>query len=159
MEIPREIFGQPVTYFAHHSDVVRLHALLRFGGAYFDSDLIPLDPMTDLLASGRAFIGAQPFGWAGNGVIGAPREAPFIARWLQQFVGFDDARRGFFGAYLPTILSWAYPEEAELLGPGAFYWPFQTVGLTITVFTARFDFLAAGNRVAHFYGGSFQVNG
>jgi len=124
---------------------------------YFDSDLIPLQPMTDLFDDGRAFLGQQPFGWAGNGVIGAQSESPFISRWLQQYVNFNDARRGFWGAYLPTMISWAYPEEVQLLGPEAFYWPFQTVGLTATMFSNRFDLLAAGNRVAHFYGGSFQV--
>ena len=129
----------------------------RNEGVYFDSDLVPLQRMTHLFNDGRAFLGQQPFGWAGNGVIGAPSESPFISRWLQQYVNFNDARRGFWGAYIPTVISWAYPEEVLLVGPRAFYWPFQTVGLTATLFSCRFDLLTAGNLVAHFYGGSFQV--
>jgi len=32
VDLPTHIFGQDVSFFAHHSDVIRLHALLRFGG-------------------------------------------------------------------------------------------------------------------------------
>ena len=80
-----------------------------------------------------------------------------MALRLQHYTSFDDARRGFWGAYVPTAISWAYPEEAVLLAPHAFYWPFQTVGLTTTIFSTHFDLLMAGNLVAHFYGGSFQT--
>jgi hypothetical protein len=34
VHLPMHIFGQNVTFFAHHSDVIRLHALLRFGGIF-----------------------------------------------------------------------------------------------------------------------------
>ena len=156
VETPSHIFGREVDFYAHHSDVIRLHALLRFGGIYFDSDLVPLQNMDALRDDGRAFLGQQPFGWAGNGVIGAPPESALITRWLQHYHTFQDARRGFWGAYIPTVLAWAFPEEAQLLGPAAFYWPFKTIGVSATVFSRQYDLGVAGNLVAHFYGNSFQ---
>lgn len=43
------IFGRPVSHYAHRADVVRLEALLEFGGIYLDLDLISLKPVDHLL--------------------------------------------------------------------------------------------------------------
>lgn len=44
-----QIFGQPLSHFAHRADVVRLEALRDFGGIYFDLDLFALKPIDHLL--------------------------------------------------------------------------------------------------------------
>lgn len=51
------IFGRPVSHFAHAADVVRLEALLEFGGIYLDLDLISLKPIDHLLEN--TFVMAQ----------------------------------------------------------------------------------------------------
>jgi hypothetical protein len=112
--LPSAIFGQPVAFYAHHSDLIRLHALARFGGVYLDSDLLVLGGLAPRLSAVPpcgALLGAQPFGWAGNGVIAAAPGAGLVARWLQTYETFSDSRRGFWGAMVPTMLAWAYPQQ------------------------------------------------
>ena len=114
--LPTAIFGRPVGFYAHHSDLIRLHALARFGGVYLDSDLLVLAGLAARIAAVPpcgALLGAQPFGWAGNGVIAAAPGAGLVARWLQTYETFSDDRRGFWGAMVPTMLAWAYPEQAR----------------------------------------------
>ena len=113
--LPSAIFGQPVNFYAHHSDLIRLHALAKFGGVYLDSDLLVLHglaPRLRTIPPCGALLGSQPFGWAGNGVIAAAAGAGLVARWLQTYETFSDDRRGFWGAMIPTMLAWAYPEQA-----------------------------------------------
>lgn len=52
-----QVFGRPVSHYAHRADVVRLEALMEFGGIYFDLDLIALKPVDHLLEN--EFVMAQ----------------------------------------------------------------------------------------------------
>lgn len=43
------IFGNPVTHYAHQSDIVRLHMLYKYGGIYMDLDTLTLRSFAPLL--------------------------------------------------------------------------------------------------------------
>lgn len=59
------IFGRPVYHYAHRADIVRLEALMEFGGIYFDLDLFALKPVDHLLdqefVMGQEGVGKSPF--------------------------------------------------------------------------------------------------
>ena len=42
VEDPTHIFGRPIETGSHRADVIRLQALLEFGGIYLDSDAFAL---------------------------------------------------------------------------------------------------------------------
>ena len=43
---PVSVMGNPVTWAQHQADVVRLHALRRWGGVYLDTDAILVSPLS-----------------------------------------------------------------------------------------------------------------
>ena len=73
---PVSVMGNPATWAQHQADVVRLHALRRWGGVYLDTDAILVSPLSALLALPGVSIGAQPSCGLCNGVNIATREAP-----------------------------------------------------------------------------------
>jgi len=54
-----------------------------------------------------------------------------------QYETFKDARRGFWGAYMPTVLSWAYPTEALLLGITCVHYVYCLLCIQIHLCTAE----------------------
>ena len=49
----KTIFGHRLENHAHVADVIRLEALLEFGGVYFDTDVLALSAIDDFLDSGK----------------------------------------------------------------------------------------------------------
>ena len=54
-----DVFGWKLTSHAHIADVIRLEALLEFGGVYFDTDVLPLQNVDDWLDDGRAVLAVE----------------------------------------------------------------------------------------------------
>ncbi|CAO3621663.1 unnamed protein product [Cunninghamella echinulata] len=47
VDLVPEIFGQPISHFAHQADIIRLDVLNEYGGIYLDMDVISLKPLDD----------------------------------------------------------------------------------------------------------------
>jgi len=75
---------------AHRSDVMRLEILLREGGIYMDSDVIPLRPFGPLLRQGKpCLLGEERrvpgYGYSlSNAVLLAQPRSAFLRQWLQE---------------------------------------------------------------------------
>ena len=42
-----QVFGKPVTHYAHKADVIRMQAIIKYGGIYTDSDFVMLQDIYD----------------------------------------------------------------------------------------------------------------
>ena len=127
---PRAVFGRPVKWHQHQADVIRMHALRRWGGVYLDTDALVLQSLDGFRGSGLTVLGVQEDGGICNGAIIAPPSAPFIQRWLAQYASFQDGRMGVHSTYFPMLLAREHTQECILLPPSHMHWPsFSPSGL------------------------------
>lgn len=88
---PTEIFGNPLSHYAHQSDVLRLLILLQYGGIYLDLDTICVKPFDDLLHH-KFVIGQQGSGYQLDGLCNAvllsEKNARFASVWLSNYKNF-----------------------------------------------------------------------
>jgi hypothetical protein len=130
---PEHIFGQPLTHYAHKSDVVRLQVLQAHGGIYLDLDTLVARPFDSIFVPFCAL--AQEWNLPQgrleglcNAVILAQPRASFISRWLDayEFFHFDNtmATYAFFSVKMPLILARQNGADITVLPPSYFfrYW-------------------------------------
>ncbi|PAA91573.1 hypothetical protein BOX15_Mlig028034g1 [Macrostomum lignano] len=99
-DVPSAIYGLPVHKMEHKSDLMRLEAVLQFGGAYFDLDVITLRPLTSL----RRFnftIGRQSVDGLCNGVFLAAPNSSFLVLWHLAYQVFDQFKWSALSVNLP----------------------------------------------------------
>lgn len=124
---PTEIFGRPITHFAHAADVLRLQILLEHGGLYFDTDTLVLRPISDLPRK-KAVMGIETkrdgtvLGLC-NAFIAAPRQAAFLKAWFERYRDFDANDWSGHSVRLPLSLSQSLPELIHIAPPSAFFTP------------------------------------
>ena len=124
------VFGRRVESSAHKADVIRMEALLTYGGIYMDMDVIALRSMDQLIDEGWGCIlgqeqtatGTHPHG-LGNAYMLAHRASPFFYQWYTAYTRFDHHQWAALSIHLPIRLSRALPELCHELGPYAFYYP------------------------------------
>jgi hypothetical protein len=111
-ESPSSIYGRGINVPEHRSDVVRLEAMLKYGGLYTDLDVIILKPFTDLriydTTMGYESAGL-PRKWLCNGIIQAKANATFLRMWHEKYKNFNDAQWGEHSVYVPARLALKYP--------------------------------------------------
>jgi len=106
---PTQIFGRPVRVPEHQSDVVRLEAILKYGGIYLDLDVIVLRPF-DALMYHDVSMGYQLDGHGlCNGVIVAKPNAKFLQLWYQEYAYFLDRSWDYHSVKLPGLLARRWP--------------------------------------------------
>ncbi|KAI8390850.1 uncharacterized protein BYT42DRAFT_601838 [Radiomyces spectabilis] len=138
-----EVFGQPVSHYAHQADVVRLTALQQFGGIYLDLDLISLQPIDHLLQ--HEFVMAQE-GIGGsvglcNAMVMARPNARFLQRWYATYRSFDSSDWNYHSVVLPGKLAPHFPNEITVLNYTAFFWPlWDGPGLRTLYLEKSYDF-------------------
>jgi hypothetical protein len=131
IELPTEIFGNPVDHPAHRADIVRLDRLLAEGGIYLDADVL-VRRSFDSLLDAQAVLGVEGAGgWMGlaNAVILAQPGASFIARWRDEyhwFRGNGDEHWNEHSVMVPARLAAEHPDEISIAPFTAFYWPLWT---------------------------------
>ena len=128
------IFSRPVVHYAHKADVIRLEAVLQYGGLYLDSDMVMLRSMRGLMAY-EALLGEEHIGrgtpsfylnlWSGvgsagerlrasdglaNAVIAGVRNSSFIYDWYQRYRTFDNRQWDWHSCKLPLLMA---SEEAH----------------------------------------------
>jgi len=111
--------------FASLSNIVRLHALDKFGGVYLDSDVEVLKPF-DTLLDLSAFCALQDkimfekdVGRVCNAILGASAGHPWI-RWQIENEDALKTQDAAFGVYIATRA----PREGVTILPTEFFYPF-----------------------------------
>ncbi|PAA74389.1 hypothetical protein BOX15_Mlig029296g1 [Macrostomum lignano] len=107
--IPTSVYSVPVHGKEHQSDVMRLEAVLVFGGLYMDIDVLVLKPLEPL----RKFvctIGREvPYGLC-NGVFLSAPSGTFLAMWHTAYQVFNDEAWGEHSVKLPHSMQAAFPD-------------------------------------------------
>ena len=140
------VFGRRVESSAHKADVIRMEALLTYGGVYMDMDVIALRPMDGLIAQHSCILGQEQTGdgthphGLGNAYMLTHRASPFFSEWFAAYRRFDHTQWAALSIHLPIRLSRAYPELVKELGPEAIYWPsFDDTGARQMYLSNDFD--------------------
>lgn len=152
------VFGRKVESSAHKADVIRMEALLTYGGIYMDMDVVALKPMDALLERHSCILGQEqtadgthPHG-LGNAYMLTHKAAPFFYQWYQAYKKFDFNQWAALSIHLPIRLSRSLPQYVHELGPEAFYWPsFDDTGKQQMYFADTFDL--SGNYGVHLWSG------
>ena len=66
------------------SDYIRMYAIYNFGGIYFDTDILVLDNLDELLYN-KAFIGYESNQYPFTAVFGAEKGHPFVKKVLDYY--------------------------------------------------------------------------
>lgn len=105
VEAPTEVFGKPVSHYAHQADVVRMQALLKWGGIYLDIDTLCLRPFTGLRV--HPFVmGKQPRAEGlCNAVMLAEPAAVFLRTWWDEYRTFRADKWDEHSVFLPYRLA------------------------------------------------------
>ena len=82
------------------SDYIRMYAIYNYGGIYFDTDVIALDTLDDLL-SYDCFVGYESDNMPFTAVFGAKKGHPFIKKILE---GYNNYEKRFDASATNTIL-------------------------------------------------------
>ena len=132
MNPPTEIFGNPLTHYAHQADVIRLQKLSEIGGIYLDIDTICLKSFKPLL-NHDFVIGIQGnkdntklYGLC-NAVILSKPKSNFILKWIDSYTTFRSTGRDEYwdehSVLTPLKLAYNYKDEIILMENNTFYNP------------------------------------
>ena len=119
------IFGNPIHHYAHKADIVRLRALLEFGGIYLDMDVISLAPFDHLLNKSIVMGQEGVNGKEGlcNAVVIAAKDSKLLKIWYNAYVSFNHSQWNYHSVVLPKKLAVLYPQEMTILSHRSFFWP------------------------------------
>jgi hypothetical protein len=109
---PTEIHGNHIGNPAHKSDIVRLEAVMEYGGIYTDLDVIVLKSFDPLLKYNTT-LGYETGAGAANGlcngiIISRPR-AKFLEIWHYEYRSFKDGQWAVHSVLVPARLAKKYP--------------------------------------------------
>lgn len=151
VQAPSEIFGRPVTHFAHKADILRLQFLLRTGGVYLDLDTICQKPFAPLMHS-RPVMGIESATtgmgqWTDgadvglcNALIMSPPDSPFLKIWFETYRDFDSGHWNNHSVLKPGILARQHADLIHVEPPESFFWPLWTEDGLSMLFAQGHDF-------------------
>lgn len=84
-----EIYGNPVKVIEHVSDIVRIEALLEYGGMYFDTDSVVVNPIDPLLHYDVTLGKSVESSLANNAMFSKPW-SDFHKIWHRRYQTFND---------------------------------------------------------------------
>ncbi len=122
VEAPTEIFGNPITHFAHKADVIRLEKLIQHGGIYMDIDVLSVNSFEPLLEN-SAVLGAEHGAGLCNAVILSEKEGEFVSLWYDQYKSFDSSQWDYHSVTLPLQLSKEHPHLLHQVDEYSFFYP------------------------------------
>jgi hypothetical protein len=126
VEAPTEIFGNPVANYAHQADVIRLQALIEYGGIYADLDTLFRKPFTEFLIDAPFVMGGQGINAQEglcNALMMSEPDSEFAKIWLAQYTSFNDDEWTTHSVQLPPKIAAQYPELIKILPYKTFFWP------------------------------------
>lgn len=136
------IFGNPVIHYAHKADIIRLRALLKFGGIYLDLDMISLVSFDHLLNYDFVMGKERDIGLC-NGVIIASKESKFLKIWYNAYKTFNDSDWNYHSVILPKKLSMnpAFSKDITVLHEKTFFYPmWDKIGLDLMYRSHSYDY-------------------
>jgi len=126
VEAPKEIFGNPLLYFAHQADVLRLEILIKEGGIYLDMDVLCLNSFAPLRQY-ECVMGIEENVGLSNAIILAQPNAEFLKIWYQEYKTFRSKGKDEFlvehSVKLPLKLAKMNPAMIHIEDKFSFCWP------------------------------------
>ena len=119
------IFNRTVDNHSHRSDVIRLEAMMEYGGIYLDIDVLVLRSFGPLLNLSDVVMAHEndDLTIACNAVIISKRNAAFIRRWYDAYQSFNQSCWACHSVVLPGKLAAMYPNEIRVLPTRTFFRP------------------------------------
>ncbi|KAK2144122.1 hypothetical protein LSH36_783g00005 [Paralvinella palmiformis] len=103
-QVPTAIFNQSVSIIEHQSDIARLDILIKYGGIYFDFDVIALKDLGPLLRY-PVTLGAETPYLLGSGVILAQPNASFLHLWKDSYRDYQATEWNYNSVVVPMKLA------------------------------------------------------
>lgn len=130
VKTPTNIFGNPLCHPAHAADVVRIIALLEYGGVYLDADVWCLKPFAKIEHPGWWMARqGRSYGLC-NATMGGAIGSEFGLRWLESYRGFRSQGRDHWwdehSVRVPLTLAKEHPSEVAILDERACFYPLWT---------------------------------
>lgn len=96
---PTEIFGIPINHYAHQADIIRLQALIEYGGVYADIDSVFINPYPDHIFEKDFVMGRQQDEGLCNALMMSAPHSLFAQKWLaghkECFIGAPPGSEGW----------------------------------------------------------------
>ncbi|KAL0076615.1 hypothetical protein F4703DRAFT_1743529 [Phycomyces blakesleeanus] len=143
IDLVTNVFGRPVSHYAHQSDVARLQILAEHGGIYLDLDLISLQSVDHLLDHDFVMGQEGQGGSVGlcNAMIMARPNAHFLQRWYATYSSFEEKDWNFHSVVLPGKLAPYFKSEITVLDHTSYFWPlWDGPGLRTLYLEKSYDF-------------------
>ena len=137
------IFNRTVDNHSHRSDVIRLEAMMEYGGIYLDIDVLVLRSFGPLMNLSDVVMAHEndDLMTACNAVIISKRNAAFIRRWYDAYQSFDQSCWECHSVHLSGKLAAMYPNEIQVLPTQTFFRPIA--GTRRTFFVKRLVIISA----------------
>ena len=107
-DAPKTIFGRPVYQDEHHSDIVRLEAVMKYGGIYHDLDVVVVRPLGRLYCY-QTTMGEELPNWLCNGFFMSVANATFLRLWYDSYHTFDPNHWNRHSVLMPGIIAKDHP--------------------------------------------------
>ena len=121
------VFGRPVRLLEHQADVLRLMILLKYGGIYIDTDVIPLKSFDYFLNHQKPVTMGYERTWPvkkiPNAILIGQRNSSFLYQWFQEYKTFDDSDWALHSVKIPIKLARKYPNEINVENVNTFFYP------------------------------------
>lgn len=148
VDVPTSVHGNRLDRPEHRSDVVRLDALLEFGGIYLDMDTISVKSLQPLRIH-RCVLGVESTPGTGshglsNAVMMAEPGCAFLHRWRAAYSSFNQEYWNTHSVVLPRLLAQQAPAgEIHTEPVESFHWPSWDEGGIRALFEERHSYPAA----------------
>jgi len=147
IEVPDEIFGNPLLHYAHKSDILRIWVLLKYGGIYLDLDTICIKPLAPLYDNecvmGIENYKERKYGLC-NAVILAKKGSLFLQYWLSSYKTFRSKGYDQFwsehSVKIPLSISKLYPDILHIEPESSFFYPSYSQEDLELLFKKNFNF-------------------
>ena len=106
---PKAIFGNPVLLSEHQSDVVRLEAVMKYGGIYHDLDVVIVRPLDPLFCY-ETTMGEELPDSLCNGFFMSVANTTFLRLWYDSYRTFKSEQWGYHSVIMPGIIAKRHPE-------------------------------------------------
>ncbi|KAK3101565.1 hypothetical protein FSP39_004524 [Pinctada imbricata] len=110
-EIPEFIFGRKLDFIEHKTDVVKLNILLEYGGIYLDWNIVSVQSIDDIIATGYDAIMniGNNTREINNGVVMAKPDSHFLKYCLKSYIHYKGDRWPISEMEIRNKLSALYP--------------------------------------------------
>jgi hypothetical protein len=100
------VYDRPVENVVHKSDILRMELLIRFGGMYFDLDVLVFRPLPAEFWKLETIVPKEWENVLNSGIILSKRCSRFMLRWYRAYkTDFNDGCWGCAALYVPRMLA------------------------------------------------------